>query len=53
MKEIGLKTRLSELGIKTNDDLNIIIDNVNLERLQNNPRAVTKESLEKILKNVL
>lgn len=53
MKSIGLKTRLSELNIKTTEDLKIIIDNVNLERLQNNPRALTGENLENILRKIL
>lgn len=53
MKSIGLKTRLSELNIKTKEYLKIIIDNVNLERLQNNPRALTGENLEIILGKIL
>ena len=53
MQSIGLKTRLSELGIQRDEDLKLIISKVNLERLKNNPREVTKESLEKMLKNIL
>lgn len=53
MQSIGLKTNLSELNIKSKEDLKLIIDNINLERLQNNPRIVSKAGLEKILNNIL
>ncbi|MDQ3020498.1 MAG: phosphonoacetaldehyde reductase [Bacteroidota bacterium] len=53
IQSIGLKTQLSELNIKTENDLKIILDNVNYERLQNNPRAVSRENLAKILRNIL
>lgn len=52
MKKINLCTTLSELKIKPTD-LDLILDNVNLERLQNNPRKVTREGLEQILRNIL
>ncbi|MDQ3194436.1 MAG: phosphonoacetaldehyde reductase, partial [Bacteroidota bacterium] len=41
MRGIGLKTKLSELGIREEKDLKMIIKNVNLERLKNNPRRVS------------
>jgi alcohol dehydrogenase class IV len=53
IKSIGLKTNLSESGIKSDDDINIIIENVNTERMQNNPRTLTKGNLEVILRNIL
>ncbi|MBK8551379.1 MAG: phosphonoacetaldehyde reductase [Ignavibacteria bacterium] len=53
MLKTGLKTKLPELNIKTEDDLKLIINEVNLERLQNNPRKVTVEGLEEILRNIL
>jgi alcohol dehydrogenase class IV len=53
MKRINLKTRLSELNIKTKKDLDLILSNVNTERLQNNPRAITRNGLENILRNIL
>lgn len=52
MHKAGLKTKLPELNIKTEEDRRLIINEVNLERLQNNPRKITKESLEKILRNI-
>lgn len=52
MHNIGLKTRLSELGINY-DNLGIIIKNVNLERIKNNPRQVTEHCLRGILKGLL
>jgi len=53
MTGIGLKTRLSEFEIKSEDDLKIIEDNINYERLGNNPRRVTKDAVQKIVKNIL
>src|SRR5690606_25656227 len=52
MWKIGLETKLSKLGIKV-EDLEIIVDNVNAERLSNNPRIVNKKVLHKILMNIL
>jgi len=51
MQSIGLKTRLSELGVKF-QDLDLIIKNISLERVRNNPRGITAESLKEILKDV-
>lgn len=49
---IGLKTKLSELNITSDNDINLICESFNPERLKNNPRNVTKESLAKILDNI-
>jgi len=53
MKEIGLKTRISEFGIPEEDPIKIITENVNTERLKNNPRKLSKGNLEKIIGNIL
>ena len=53
MKEIGLKTKLSKLGIKTDEDIEIIIKNgFNPDRVKNNPRKLTKKALRKILNSI-
>ncbi len=53
MQEIGLKTKLSELGIKTQNDIDIIIKNgFNPDRVKNNPRKLTEGALRKILENI-
>ena len=50
MKEIGLGTKLSEVGIKTREDVEIIIKNgFNPDRVKNNPRALTEKALREIL----
>ena len=50
MQDIGLNTRLSDLGIKTNEDIGIIIKNgFNPDRVKNNPRLLTEEALIEIL----
>jgi len=51
--DIGLKTKLSELSINSENDLKLIEENVNLERLQNNPRKISKDGLKIILRNIL
>ena len=53
MKQIGLATRLSELGIKTNEDIEIIIKNgFNPGRVKNNPRLLTEQALRRILDEI-
>jgi len=53
MKEIGLSTKLSELGIKAREDINIIIKNgFDPDRVKNNPRKLTEEALRQILDNM-
>jgi len=51
MEDIGLETDLSKLGIKTQEDFDLITSSVNVERLVNNPRKLTRENLEKLLKS--
>lgn len=53
MKEIGLATRLGELGIKTDMDIEIIIKNgFNPYRVKNNPRELTESALRRILNDI-
>ena len=48
----GLKTKLSELNIRGEESIKLISENVNTERLKNNPRKLTKENIVKILSNI-
>jgi len=50
MNEIGLETKLSELGI---DDIEFILDNINAERVVNNPRKLTREAAKEILEGLI
>ena len=43
MEDVGLETTLSSLGIQDPDDLRRIVDNVNAERLSNNPVYLTND----------
>lgn len=52
MNSIGLKTRLSELGLKEKDKKTIIKNGFNPERVKNNPRLLTEENLRKILDKI-
>ncbi len=50
MKEIGLETRLSDLGINTDEDIELIIKNgFNPDQVRNNPRVLTESALRKML----
>ena len=53
MMDIGLKITLSELGIHKKTDLKKILDNVDTERLINNPRKITKSDLKNIIKQII
>lgn len=48
MEEIGLKTKLSEIGVKTQEDIEIIVKNgFNPDRVKNIPKKLTEEALRK------
>jgi alcohol dehydrogenase class IV len=48
MTEIGLETKLNVLGIKQTSDIELIVNNVNLERLNNNPIRVNNKILNQL-----
>mgnify|MGYP000049950911 FL=1 len=52
MNNIGLETNMSKLGICSSDDVDLILNNVNLERLNNNPVVVSEETLKNTLKSL-
>lgn len=53
MREIGVETRLSKLGIKSDDHLATIIEHgFNPARVKNNPRKLTRETLRSILQSI-
>ena len=53
IKEIWLSTRLNELGIKTDKDIEIIIKNgFNPDKVKNNPRKFTEEALRRMLDEI-
>ena len=49
---VGLATRLSTLGIRNPQDHQLLLDNLNTQRLQNNPRALRPEQLQPILRRI-
>ncbi|MFH1308993.1 MAG: iron-containing alcohol dehydrogenase, partial [Patescibacteria group bacterium] len=51
IKNIGLENNLTNLGINKNG-ITEIINNVNLERMKNNPRKLNKKQLRDIFKNL-
>ncbi|NVM36399.1 MAG: phosphonoacetaldehyde reductase [Candidatus Lokiarchaeota archaeon] len=53
IKNVGLETNLGKLGIKTQDDIEIVIKNgFNPERVKNNPRLLTETQLRSILEGL-
>ncbi len=52
VRELGLPTRLSDAGIQTSAHRRMIRDNVNIQRLGNNPRMITAGGLDTVLKKV-
>ncbi len=52
IESLGLSTRLSEMGIQSPADRRLIVENVNLERLANNPRALNEEALSSLLDEI-
>ena len=49
MKDIGLATTFSELGIDKQTAIEVVVREVNTERLVNNPRRVSQEQLLQLL----
>ena len=53
MSKIGLQTRLADLNIKMDHDVDIIVENgFNPQRVKNNPRALTEQALRTILNSI-
>ena len=53
MVRIGIRTKLSELGINKNGIMIIIDKGFTPNRMQNNPRKVTRKDLEKIFNEII
>jgi alcohol dehydrogenase class IV len=49
MESIGLATRLQALGLTTARVRDVVLDNVNAERMANNPRMLSRDSLGGVL----
>ena len=52
VSSIGCPTRLSEIGVTSDEQIQAIVDHVNVERLANNPRRLTAQSLRAILQSI-
>jgi len=53
MMAIGAPVRLREIGIDLDDAVTWIAEQVNVERLGNNPRRISKQEIEEMLKGLL
>ena len=52
MTQMGLPTRLGQVGIRSDDSLELLCKNVNMQRLVNNPRRLTPDALDGLLRRV-
>jgi alcohol dehydrogenase class IV len=52
MTQMGLPTRLGQVGIRSDDSLQLLCRNVNMQRLANNPRKLTPDALDGLLRRV-
>ncbi len=52
LSKIDCPTTLDEVGVKTSDEMQSIVDSVNIERLSNNPRRATQDQLLKLLQTI-
>jgi len=51
-KDLSLKSKLSSINIKIPNNLNLIVKDVNLQRLKNNPIDIQKKDIFYILKKI-
>ena len=51
IKSLGLKSTLSDFNISKNDII-FFINNVNIERLDNNPSKITRQQLFKLIDEI-
>ena len=49
MKNIGLNKNLRNFNFNSNNDINLVLREVNLQRLSNNPVEITRETIKNIL----
>jgi alcohol dehydrogenase class IV len=53
MHEIGLSSNMRDVGISSKHDIDIIINNINIQRLNNHPVRVDTKKLKKYFYNSL
>ena len=53
IREVGFRTELSSYGISGGVEVELIVENVNWERLQNNPRALSSAQIRCLLEDRL
>ena len=52
LSKIDCPTSLDEVGVKTSDEMQRIVDSVNVERLSNNPRRASQDQLLELLQTI-
>ncbi len=50
---LGVSPALSDYGVSRDDIYNVILPEVNVERMKNNPRKINKEDIVKIMEGIL
>ncbi len=51
-RDLGLQTRLGSLGVSQAEAVDVVVPNVNVERLSNNPRTLSRDSLRQLVEAV-
>lgn len=51
-RTVGLATRLGALGITREEAMRVVVPNVNVERVANNPRVLTTDDLRQLIEGV-
>ena len=52
VKDAGMGIRLKDAGVSKKDDINMIAENVNIQRLKNNPVKINKKQLKNMLEKI-
>ena len=52
MNNIGLETKITKLGVSSSEDIDLIVNNVNIERLNNNPVIISEKTIKNLLRSI-
>jgi alcohol dehydrogenase class IV len=52
MADIGLHTRLREFGLPRETAIETVVRNINVERMVNNPRALSHDNLQELVEAI-
>ena len=53
MEQIGLETNLKNLGVRKLQDISLVVQHINIERLNNNPVKIPENRLYSLLESLV